>query len=346
MRCKFCVMDTTAQEITFNDKGVCNFCIRAVESICDNIIEKSNLFPMLEQIKKDGENREYDCLIGLSGGLDSSTTFDWAINNGLKVLAFTLDNDYNTDEANHNILALVDGRCELKKIKVDHDIYTKLQEAFFKAGVKNCEIPTDHILMAVTYMLAKENDIKWILSGGNSISESIMPPSWGYSAGDLTHIKDIYEKFNNEKLDGIPLCSIWMWNEYKHTHGIKMLYPLDYLDYNLADAKKMLINKYGWQDYGDKHEESLFTKWFQNTYLYKKWDIDKRKAHYSSLIVAGQMTRDEALKRLEKDPETCELPINEFSEKDIMAYPKHNHEEYATETWYADIAKMIKENEN
>lgn len=344
MRCEFCCMDDTAPEISL-DKGFCNFCTKASSSLQDNQHEKFNLYSMLEQIKKDGEDREYDCLIGLSGGLDSSTTFDWAIKNGLRVLAFTLDNDYNTDEANHNIMALIDGRCDFKKIEVDHEVYTKLQEAFFKAGVKNCEIPTDHILMAITYKLSYENDIKWILSGGNSISESIMPASWSYNARDLTHIKDIYERFNNEKLDGIPLCSIWMWNEYKHTNGIKLFYPLDYIDYNLADAKKMLKIKYGWQDYGEKHEESEFTKWFQNVYLYKKWGIDKRKAHYSSLIVAGQMTRDEALKRLESEPNPCHFPIDELDESKIMGYPKHDHEEYATETWYEDIAKMIK-NEN
>ena len=339
-------MDDTASEFRLEkygqNKDGCNFCSRAKESLEDIQTENLNMQSVLEQIRKDGKDKEYDVLIGLSGGLDSSTTFDWAVKNGLKILAFTLDNDYNTDQANHNIMALVDNNCYFKKIEVDHDTYTKLQESFFMAGVKNCEIPTDHILMAVTYMLAKENDIKWILSGGNSVSESIMPASWSYNARDLTHIKDIYKKFNKEDLDGIPLCSIWKWNEYKHTDGIKIFYPLDYIDYNLKAAKEMLKDKYGWQDYGDKHEESLFTKWFQNVYLYYKFGIDKRKAHYSSLIVAGQMTRDEALEKLRKDPVAPEFPIKELSESDIMSYHKHAHEEYATESWYEDIAEMIK----
>ena len=345
MKCKKCVMDDTALEFIPTKNG-CNFCERAKVSLKDIASQKHNLSSMLEQIKSDGEGKEYDCLMGLSGGLDSSTTFDWAIENGLRLKCFTLDNSYNTPQANHNILALIDGRSELTRIEVDKDIYTKLQHAFFQAGVKNCEIPTDHILMAVSYKMAADNNIKWILSGGNSVSESIMPESWGYQARDLTHIKDIYNKIYDEELNGIPTCSIWMWNEYKHTYGIQNFYPLDYIPYNLAESKKMLKEKYGWQDYGEKHEESVFTKWFQNVYLYWKWGIDKRKAHYSSLIMAGQMTRDEALDKLKIDPEAPNFPIDELNEKDIMDYPKCSHDNYATETWYEDIAEIMKRNES
>ena len=128
-------MDDTAPEIQFTKTG-CNFCDRAKKSLKDIKAQKNNLLPMLEQIKRDGEGKEYDCLMGLSGGLDSSTTFDWAIENGLRVLAFTLDNSYNTPQADHNVMALIDGRCEFLKIQVDQEVYTKLQDAFFQAGVK------------------------------------------------------------------------------------------------------------------------------------------------------------------------------------------------------------------
>ena len=245
---------------------------------------------MLEQIKKEG------CAIGLSGGLDSSRTLHWAIENGLKPLCFTFDNGYNTPEADHNIKAMVKG-LDHKIIKVRPNRYKKLQEAFIKAGLPNVEIPTDHILMAISLKFAKENGVKWILSGGNTVSESIMPESWSYPARDLTHIKDVYKKMTGENLDKLPLCSVWMWNDYKWNHGIETIYPLDYIDYNLEESRELLKEKYGWKDYGNKHEENIFTQWFQNFYL-QKFGIDKRKAHLSSLINAGQMTKEEALQKI------------------------------------------------
>lgn len=360
MKCDLCVMDDTAEEfkptivgaltsenITLETTRIngCNFCNRARQSLRDTEIERHNLSTMLGQIKKDGEGKEYDCLIGLSGGLDSSTTVDWAIKNGLRVLAFTLDNSYNTKEANHNINRLVTKLdLEHKVIRVDAEKYTKLQNAFFIAGVKNCEIPTDHILMAVSLKLAKENDIKWILSGGNSVSESIMPESWGYNARDLTHIKDIFSRvYPDETLDDLPTCSIWEWNHYKHDCGIQTFYPLDYLDYNLKESKEYLAEEYDWQDYGLKHEESIFTGWFQNVFLPLHWGIDKRRAHLSSLIVAGQMTRDEALAILAKPPKSFKFPIFSLNEGRVMNYEKHEHNNYKMEKWYEIIAEEMKD---
>jgi N-acetyl sugar amidotransferase len=343
-QCKNCVMNDTAREISFDYNGVCNFCNRAYLSLLEAQEEKKNLASKVAQIKKDGEGKEYDCLMGLSGGLDSSTTIDWAVKQGLRVLCFTLDNNYNTKEANHNIQRLVTKLdLEHKTIIIDQEKYTKLQNAFFMAGVRNCEIPTDHILMAVSLKLAKENDIKWILSGGNTVSESIMPESWGYQPRDLTHIKAIFNKFYpNETLDSLPTCSIWMWNEYKHTYGIQTFYPLDYLDYNLKEAKEYLKKEYDWQDYGAKHEESIFTGWFQNVFLPKRWGIDKRKAHLSSLIVAKQMTRDEALEVLSEPAKEFKFPVEALNEEDLFNYDKHEHSDYPMETWYEDIAEIIK----
>lgn len=332
-------MDKSAPEITFNSDGVCNFCQQAQKSLKENKENSKFLADWVAKIKKDGEGKEYDCLMGLSGGLDSSTTVDWAMENGLRLLTFSFDNNYNTEAANHNIRQLV-GFHNLPHVMktIDQEKYNELQGAFFKAGVKNVEIPTDHILMAITLELAKEKGIKWILSGGNTASESIMPESWGYQPRDLTHIKGIYEWAYGKELTGLPLCSIWLWNDYKWTHGIKTFYPLDFIDYNLAEAKKKLIRKYDWRDYGDKHEESVFTSWFQNFYLFEKFGIDKRKAHYSSLINSGQMTREEALERLGKSPVYPELGI----EKKVMSYPKRDHSEFPMEDWYERIAEMVK----
>ena len=336
-------MDSTADEFQPTDTG-CNFCDRAEQSLREIKGERVKLDLITTLIKDDGKDQEFDVLMGLSGGLDSSTTVDWAVKQGLRILAFTLDNSYNTPEADNNVKVLVE-KLDLihKVIRVDQEIYTKLQNSFFIAGVRNCEIPTDHILMAVSLKLAKENDIKWILSGGNSVSESIMPESWGANARDLTHIKDIfYKAYPEEDLNILPTCSIWEWNHYKHDCNIQTFYPLDYLEYNLKESKEYLEKEYGWQDYGEKHEESIFTGWFQNKFLPTRWGIDKRKAHLSSLIVAGQLTREEGLKILEQPAKDFKFPVEALREDDLFGYERHEHSDYAIETWYEDIANMIK----
>ena len=342
--CNNCIMDETATEIKFDSSGICNFCLNASKSLLENNQKKEDFSKIIKQIKKDGENREFDCLMGLSGGLDSSTTIDWAKKQGLRVLAFTFDNNYNTEEANHNIKRLVE-KLDLphKIIKIDEEKYTKLQNSFFIAGVRNCEIPTDHILMAITFKLAVENEIKWILSGGNTVSESIMPESWGYQPRDLTHIKAIFKhSYPYETLELLPTCSIWQWNHCKHELGIETFYPLDYIDYNINEAKEYLKKEYDWKDYGLKHEESIFTGWFQNVFLPIRWGIDKRKAHLSSLIVAGQMTREEALEIIKQPPKQFKFPIRALKEEDLFNYEKHEHTDYPTEDWYEKIAQIIK----
>ena len=329
--CSKCVMDETAEEIEFTKDG-CNFCERAKQSLEET--KDLDLSSMLGQIKGD----KYDCIIGLSGGIDSSTVLHEAVKRGLRPFCFSVDNGWNTRVSDENILKIVEKlKVPFYRETIDLDKFNKLQKAFVMAGLKNIEIPTDHIIMATTYKLAQEYGIKWILSGGNAVGESIMPESWGYQARDVEHIKDVYKTVWNEELEGLPLCSTWLWNDYKHTYGIETVYLLDYLDYNPIEAKKMLIKEYGWEDYGDKHEESEFTKWFQNYYLPKKWGIDKRKAHLSSLIVAGIITRDKALKILEKKPE---YPKTLF--KHIMNYPKHEHSDFKQEDWYPKIANIIK----
>jgi len=178
--------------------------------------------------------------------------------------------------------------------------------------------------MALSYQVASEYGIKWIFSGGNVASESIMPESWGYNARDLTHIKDIYSKTKSEKLKGLPMCGLLKWNYYHWVKHIRIFYLLDYLGYNRIKSEKMLMQKYGYQSCGDKHEENIFTRWFQSFYLFEKFGIDKRKAHYASLINAGQMTRNEAMFKLTANPVYPELGI----EKKAMSYPRHSHNYY------------------
>lgn len=258
---------------------------------------------------------------------------------GLKPLCFSIDTGYNKPEADENIMRLVEGlKVPFFRYTIDLNKFKELQAAFMMAGVKNIEIPTDHVLMAATYEMAAKHGIKIILSGGNVATESIMPPSWGYNARDLTHIQAIYRKFFKKRLTGLPMCSVWLWNWYRWVKGIKIVYLLDLLHYNRAEAEKELIEKFGYKSTGEKHEENYFTWWFQNYYLFEKFGIDKRKAHLSSMIVSGQITREDALKIIETNPVYPKMPFD----IQVMKYPKHDHEEYPMDKWYDRIAKVVK----
>jgi hypothetical protein len=226
---------------------------------------------------------------------------------------------------------------------IDVEKFKELQMAFIKAGQKNIEIPTDHILFATTYEMADKYGIKWVLSGGNASTESIMPASWGYNARDLVHIKDVYRRMTGKKLTGLPTLSLLKWNYYKWIKGIKMCYLLDHLDYHREEAINLLKQLYGYKEYGDKHQESKFTKWFQDFYLCEKFGIDKRKAHYSSLIVSGQMTRDEALKKLKNIPIYRRFAEEQPLLEEILDYPKRDYREFKTdEKLFNFISKIIK----
>lgn len=337
--CNNCIMDTTAEEITFDSKGNCNFCNQASKSwnIVLESIKNNDLQSILPNIVN--KKSKYDCLIGLSGGVDSSYLLYKAIELGLRPLCFSIDNGWNDPKADENIMRLVETlKVPFYRYTIDNKKFLELQNTFMKAGVPNLEIPTDHILMASSYELASKYRIKYILSGGNVATESIMPASWGHNARDLYHIRYIYNKFTGKKLRGLPLCSLLKWNWYRWVKGIKIVYLLDYIEYNRQNAIKILEDKFGYKPYGAKHEESIFTTWFQNFYLYEKFGFDKRKPHLSSLIVSGQITRKEALDELEKNPIYPELGI----EKRILAYPRVRHEAYGIDKWYGRISRIVK----
>ena len=339
-QCQRCAMDKSAEEIVFNDEGVCNFCLQAKKALKEDSEERPNFLKRLKKIKKDGRYKKYDCLIGLSGGADSSTALHYAVMWGLRPLCFSVDTGYNKKEADENILRMVEKlKVPFERRNIDLDKFRELQAAFLKSGVRNIEIPTDHVLMAMTYQVAEENNIKWIISGGNVATESVMPPSWGYNARDLRHIKDIYRKMTGKKLEGLPMCSLLGWNYYKWICGLKTFYILDYLKYNRKNSESDLNKEYGYVSTGEKHEENIFTEWFQNFYLFEKFGIDKRKAHYSSLINAGQMTRQEAMEKLQNCPIYPKLGI----ERKAISYERHSHYEYKTnEKLWKFIANIIR----
>jgi len=336
--CKNCILDGSAEEITLDEKGVCNFCHIAQRELEGIRGLKKELPDVLKKIKET--KGKYNCLIGLSGGADSSTLLHHAVKLGLRPLCYSIDNGYNDPKADENIMRLVETlKVPFYRYTIDLKKFKDLQSAFIQAGQKNLEIPTDHILMASSLEMASKNGIKWILSGGNVNTESIMPASWGYNARDLVHIKDVYKKMKGRKLKGLPTCGLLKWNWYKWIKGIKTVYLLDYLDYNRQESIEMLKNKYGYQDYHEKHCESFFTWWFQNYYLYQKFGIDKRKAHLSSLINSGQMTRKKALEIIGEVPVYPELGIENLDKE----YPKRDYKEFKTdEKLYKLISKIVK----
>lgn len=318
-------MDKSAEEITFNSEGVCNFCLSAEKALKEIELEKENLPDIISKIKNDGKNRNYDCLIGLSGGVDSSMVLHHAVELGLRPLCFTLDNGWNDPKADENVMNLVEGlRVPLFRYVIDIRKFRELQTAFIGSGIKNIEAITDHILFAATYEMASKYGIKWILTGGNVATESIMPESWGEDPRDLRWIKDVFRKNTKKRLKGLPTISLLKEQYYRLVKQIKFLPLLNYFDYNRNESIKLLSEKYNYKNYGEKHCENYFTWWYQNFYLFEKWNIDKRKAHYASLINSGQMTRKEAMDLLAESPIYPRIGI----EGKVMNYPKRNYDDF------------------
>lgn len=329
-QCRRCCMDNSAKEIVFTETG-CNFCDGAKQAL--KAINQDDYW--VERVRQRKDKNKYNCLVGLSGGADSSYVLWRAVKLGLRPLCFSIDTGYNKPEADENIMKLVEGlKVPFIRYTINLENFKAMQAAFMKAGVPNIEIPTDAVLMAATYELAAKYGIKTILSGGNVVTESIMPGSWGHNARDLKHVKAIYKG----SYRGLPTCGILKWNWYRWVKKIKVFYLLDYLHYNRKQAEQELYEKVGYVSTGEKHEENYFTWWFQNFFLFEKFGIDKRKAHLSSMIVSGQITRQEALEIVQSNPVYPKLGI----EKKVMAYPKKAHEDYPMDKWYGRISKAVK----
>lgn len=306
--CNVCIMDTTDPEIVFDETGQCNHC-KAYEEYYESHINypislKDRERLMVDKIKKDGIGNDYDCIMGISGGVDSSYLAYYATNVlGLRVMAVHVDAGWNSELAVSNIENIVKKLdIDLHTIVIDWEEIRDLQRSFFLASVPNCDTPQDHAFVAGMYREAVKFKHKHVLNGGNMATESILPNYWGYSSQDKTHLMDVHRKFGQVKLKSYPTLSfLQRYFIYPKYYKFKVHRPLELIDYNKEKAKKYLMANLGWRDYGGKHYESKFTKLFQAYYLPEKFGFDKRRAHLASLVASKQMSRDEALEEM-KEP--------------------------------------------
>jgi N-acetyl sugar amidotransferase len=362
--CSRCVMDNVSDDtITFEADGTCNYCNYSLNRMNDvyfpNDIGKEKIHAMVELLKEKGKDKEYDCLMGLSGGLDSAyLAYLGAKHWGLRILAVHADDGFDTVIAKQNIENLC-GMFDIKLIidKPDVTEYTDLLKAFIRSGVPSIALPQDNVLQACLKINALKYKLKFYLSGANFSLESTLQRGNGHIAADSAHIRDIHRKHGEFPLSTLPLINIF--DRYlcqKYINRIKTLRPLDYIEYNRERAIEELAVNAGFNYYGGKHYESIFTKFVQVYYLPNKFGIDKRKSHFSSLIVSGQMNREEALLALAEplyDEEQMERDINlilsklamDRSEFDtIMKEPGKSHDEYKTSFFikYASIARRFR----
>jgi len=322
--CTRCVMDTSDPDIKFDENGVCNHCIEF------DVVTRRNWYPndegrrrlsiMVEQIITAGRGQDYDCILGLSGGVDSSYLAiklqDW----GLRPLVVHVDAGWNSELAVANIEAIVKYcNYDLHTHVVDWEVMRDLQLAYLRAGIPNQDVPQDHIFFSSLYHFAVGNGIRYILSGGNVATEGIFPKSWHGSAMDAVNLKAIHRKFSDQPLRSyrtISFFQYYIW--YPFVKRLRTVRPLNYMPYDKSRAIEALVKTVGYKPYERKHGESQFTKLFQNYYLPKRFGYDKRRPHLSSLIVSGQMTREEALDKLAEPlyaPEELEIDIAYFCKK-------------------------------
>nr|WP_294811001.1 N-acetyl sugar amidotransferase [uncultured Sphingomonas sp.] len=344
--CSRCVMDTTAVEIEFYEDGRCNFCRNYDENISrdlhDDAAGAEQLAAMIEEIKRRGRNNQYDCLIGLSGGVDSSyVAYLVARKYGLRTLAVHLDNGWNSELSVANIEKLVKTLgIDLYTHVLDWNEFKDIQASFLKSSIANVEIPTDHAIWAVLIKTAAKMKIPYIIAGNNVVTESIMPESWLYGSKDSRLIRAIHKQFGRVKMRSYPYLSTFDYVYRLLVRGTRWVPILNYIDFNKAAAKQLLIDDLGWRDYGGKHYESIFTRFFHAYYLPEKFGYDLRKSYNSALICSGQITRDQALEELSHPPAPAEMIARDrayvlkklgLSEKDfanILQAPNKTYEDY------------------
>lgn len=305
-QCTLSVMDNIADpDITFDEKGICNYYyeyhVLARTELFSGQRGEQKLNELLQRIKHDGRKKPYDCITGISGGVDSSYLVLMAKKWGLRPLIVHFDNGWNSEIAVSNINNIIRNTgFDLFTIVVDWEEFKDLQLAYIKASVVDMEVPTDHAIGGTLQRLASKYGLKYILSGNNIVTEAILPPSWVYNKNDYVNLTNIHKNYGTLPLKTYPLFGFKEQFLYGRGKGITTVRPLNLIAYNKRIAKETIAKELGWKDYGGKHYESVFTKFYQAYLLPYKFGIDKRKAHLSNLIFSGQITKEQAILELQE----------------------------------------------
>lgn len=362
-QCALSVMDTIADpNIRFDEKGICNYYYdykKTIESfkLYDNDFKKKTFDELISKIKNDSKGKKYDCILGLSGGVDSTYLCILAKENGLNPLVVHFDNGWNSELAQNNIENILNiTGFDLYTYVVDWEEFKELQLSYLKASVVDIEVLTDHAFMAVLYSQARKWNIKYVLAGMNYVTEFVLPSNWIYNKGDLQNIINIQNKFGKIKFKDLKTYPFLKQETAFYCNRIlkmEVISLLNYIDYSYDNIKNLLIAKYNWKDYGGKHFESIFTRFYQGYILPCKFNIDKRKAHFSNLIFSGQITKNIALEWLETTPYDLNLMKDDYdfvikkfnlTEQDfikIMKTQRVEHNYYGTQPKLLEKYKFL-----
>ena len=337
--CSRCILDTTVPGIRFDERGMCNFCKMHDELEKKNPLNKQGeqrLNQLVNKIKSKGKNKEYDCVVGVSGGRDSTYTLYTAVKLGLKPLAVHFDNGWNSEIAVNNIKKATNKLdVDLHTVVADWEEFKDLQLSFLKASVSDAEVPTDYVIISVLYQVAAEVGTTYILSGHSFRTEGISPIGWTYQDG--RYVKSIHKKFGKSEVKSFPILSLSELLYYVFIKKITYVDLLDYIGYNQKEAGNILKKELDWIYYGGHHHENIYTHFFQSYFCPKKFNIDKRKTEYSALIRSGQMRREEALKEIREntypyDKEVVDYTISKLGlakeefEEILSAKPRTFHD--------------------
>ena len=356
-------MDTSDSKITFDKNGDCDHCTTFAKEVLPNWSNdergRQKLDQMIEKIKQEGVGRDFDCIIGMSGGIDSSyLTYVAKEQFGLRPLVFHVDAGWNSQVAVNNIEKLIDKLgLDLFTEVIDWEEMKNLQLAFFKSGVPHIDTPQDHAFFATMYKFAEQHRIKFILTGANLSTECVRNPiEWMYYQSDSIQLRDIHRKFGSRPLVNFPITSILRHKVYlRYLKRIRVVTPLNYVPYIKSDAMRLLQEKFGWQPYPQKHFESRFTRFYESYWLPQRFGYDTRRVQYSSLILTKQMTREEALERLSRPAHDEETIIQDFEYvatklgitvaelQGYMSAPKKTYKDYQSqESIYAVGAAFLR----
>lgn len=339
--CSRCILDTTVPDISFNSNGICSFCrihdsLEKTHPLDTNGNKKFS--ELIDEIKQQGKGNEYDCIVGVSGGRDSTYTLYKAVEMGLRPLAVHFDNGWNSETGVSNIKNATNKlNVDLHTVVADWEEFKDLQKAFLWASVSDAEVPTDYAILSVLLQEADRSGVKYVFNGHSFRTEGVAPIGWTYMDG--RYIRSVHALFGKTKISSFPIMSMSQLLYYTFIKHIRMIDVPEFIEYKHSEVNDVLTNKLGWKYYGGHHHESVYTEFFQSYYLPKKFGIDKRKLEYSALIRSGQMKREDALKEIENpypfnseivDYTLSKLGLTKEEFRQIMEAPRKSFKDYPT----------------